>query len=540
MKMKKIITYLNLLIILTVVLVFNNCASYDKKELVLATVNGEPITEGDLIYSLTISHRREDLSSAGSLNLSQYINKMIDDRIIIHDARYAGIDKMPEVISALNNFILRESVMKLREEEVLNKIVITDEEINEVYKKDYERFKFKVIELNSEDIANEVMLNLKNGAKFEDMINKYSMRSSKEQNNETVQTRNTIPPEIYNAMSEIKPGEYTKPVKVSDKYYILLFLSKEEASKDEFDNLKETVKNRLRKQKEKEKGDECLEKLRAKVKIFINKELLSDENKEIIDGIVAEVDGEKLTMSDFKALKDQRLRLSAENIVKEWIDRKVIDHEALSRNYQNLPEIKDKIKRYQDQLLKNIYIENLVKTVIIPRINIDEEILKNYYSEHKKDFMKPLRYKMQVITVETEKEANEILENLKNGADFSWLAKRKSKDNLSQKSGEMGWVTAKELPEQLRQNLGKLKPGDFSDILKFDESEYAIYMLKEVSKEEYEEFENVKDLIFKAYFNEKVKEILNNVINNLKKDAEIKIYDENIKFLEDKFGRQMK
>lgn len=465
---------------------------------------------------------------------------MIDDRIIIHDARYAGIDKMPEVISALNNFILRESVMKLREEEVLNKIVITDEEINEVYKKDYERFKFKVIELNSEDIANEVMLNLKNGAKFEDMINKYSMRSSKEQNNETVQTRNTIPPEIYNAMSEIKPGEYTKPVKVSDKYYILLFLSKEEASKDEFDNLKETVKNRLRKQKEKEKGDECLEKLRAKAKIFINKELLSDENKEIIDGIVAEVDGEKLTMSDFKALKDQRLRLSAENIVKEWIDRKVIDHEALSRNYQNLPEIKDKIKRYQDQLLKNIYIENLVKTVIIPRINIDEEILKNYYSEHKKDFMKPLRYKMQVITVETEKEANEILENLKNGADFSWLAKRKSKDNLSQKSGEMGWVTAKELPEQLRQNLGKLKPGDFSDILKFDESEYAIYMLKEVSKEEYEEFENVKDLIFKAYFNEKVKEILNNVINNLKKDAEIKIYDENIKFLEDKFGRQMK
>ncbi len=538
MKTKETITYLNLFIILAVFLLFNNCASSDKKELVLATVDGEPVTEGDLIYSLTISHRRDDLSSAGTLNLSQYVNKMIDDRIIIHDARLAGMDKLPEVVSALDAFILRESVMKLREEEVLNKVSVTDEEVKEAFKKDYERFKYKFIEVNSEDTANKIMMNLKNGSKFEDIVKAYSIHPSKEADKEIVQTRVSMNDEIYKAISKINQGEYTEPVKISDKYYIVLFLNKEEALESEFDNLKETIKTRLRKQKEKEKGDECIEKLRAKAKIFINKELLSEEtlNKEDIEPeqIVAEVGEDKLKVSAFRDLRKQGQRFSPEAIVNNWIERKLIDHEALSRNYQNLPEIKDKIKRYQDQLLKNIYIKN----IIFPQIIINEETMQNYYLKQKKDFMKPLRYKMQMITVETEKEANEILENLKNGADFSWLAKRKSKDKLSQKSGELGWITEKELPEQLRRNMEKLKPGDFSDIIKIDESEYAIYMLKEVSKEEYEEFDNVKAQVYRICFNEKLKENINQVVRKLKKDVSINIYDEKIKLLEDKLLKQ--
>ncbi len=539
MKTIKVLNYLKLIIIFIVsFLIFNNCASSDKKELVLATIDGETITEGDLIYSLTISHRREDLSSAGTLNLSTYINKLVEDKILVHDARMAGMDNFPEVVSAIDAFILRESVMKLREEEVLNKVIITDEEVKEAFKKDYELFKYKFIEVNSEDVAKKVIMDLRNGSNFEDSMKEYSIHPSKETDKENIQTRISMNNEIYNAIIKIKQGEYTEPVKISDKYYIVLFLGKEEAQESDFDNLKETIKTRLRKQKEKERGDECLEELKARAKIFINKEFLSEENlnKNDLDPelIVAQVDGEKLKLADFRDMIKQARRYSPEAIVNNWIERKLIDHEALSRNYRNIPEVKDRIKRYQDQLLKNTYI----KTVILPQIKIDEEMLKNYYSEHSKDFMKPVRYKMQMLTVETEKEANEILENLKNGADFSWLAKKKSKDRLSQKSGELGWVTEKELPEKLRQNIGKLKPGDFSDVLKIDESEYAIYMLKEVSKKEIEDFDKVKDQIYKICFNEKLKENINQIVSKLKKDAKIFVHDENIKLLEDRLLKQ--
>ncbi|OGW55247.1 MAG: hypothetical protein A2Y81_13035 [Nitrospirae bacterium RBG_13_43_8] len=67
------------LLALCSLLVFSGgCASLQHKGVVLAVVNGESITEGDLKYSLTIAHRREDLSSAGALNLSQFVQKLID------------------------------------------------------------------------------------------------------------------------------------------------------------------------------------------------------------------------------------------------------------------------------------------------------------------------------------------------------------------------------------------------------------------------------------------------------------------------------
>ena len=53
------------------------CASLSQKEPVLAIVDGEAITEEDLKYSLNIAHRREDLTTAGALNLTQYVQKQI-------------------------------------------------------------------------------------------------------------------------------------------------------------------------------------------------------------------------------------------------------------------------------------------------------------------------------------------------------------------------------------------------------------------------------------------------------------------------------
>lgn len=103
------------------------------KETVLANVNGEPITEEDLKYSLNVAHRREDLSSAGALNLSQYVQKLVDDILLTEEARSAGMDKYPEVQQAIEAYILRESVVRLHDEEIVQKVFITEEEIKDYY-----------------------------------------------------------------------------------------------------------------------------------------------------------------------------------------------------------------------------------------------------------------------------------------------------------------------------------------------------------------------------------------------------------------------
>ena len=213
-----------------------------------------------------------------------------------------------------------------------------------------------------------------------------------------------------------------------------------------------------------------------------------------------------------------------------WIDRKLVDHEALSRHYEMKPDLKNMVYRYENQLLKNTFI----KRIILPRIVVTDKNLEEYYAAHQQSFIKPIRYKIQQITVKSLDGAQEILDNLQKGADFSWLAKRKSTDSAAQKGGDAGWFTKAELPEPLREIIDSMKAGDISPIIEI-ESQYGIVKLMDKTGEEVEEFDKVKNAVYKAYFNEQVNALLDKYVNQLKTDAQIKIYEDEIRLFEEKF-----
>ncbi|MBE0425679.1 MAG: peptidyl-prolyl cis-trans isomerase [Nitrospirae bacterium] len=416
--------------------------------MVLAVIDGEPVTEGDIKYALTISHRREDLSSAGKLDLSGYVKRMVDDRLIINEARNAGMDKYPEVQQAVQAYILRESVVRLHDEEIVKKVDVTEEEIKEHYKKIY-------------------------------------------------------------------------------------------ASTEEFDRVKRRIERKIRKQKEKDRSDEYLKYLREKYHVKIDRELLEaidpngveEERRKWANDktVVASVNGSVLTAIDFISMFKPSQANVKEDVVNAWIERKLVDHEAVNRHYENDPDFKKMIGRYENQLLKNTFI----KRVIIPQISITEEALNEYYLNNQKDFMKPRLYRIQQITVKTMDEAMEILNSVRDGADFSWLAKRYSSDSASSRGGDVGWVTKKELPLQFREGIDDLKIADISPVIDL-ESSYRIIKLTGRTEDEVEEFDKVKDAVSRALFNEKLDSLLEKYVNELKKEAEIKIYNEEIKSLEEK------
>jgi len=189
---------------------WGGCASLSQKDMVLALVDGDPITEGDLKYSLTVAHRKEDLSSAGSLDISRYVNKLIDDRLFVHEARTDGMDQLPEIKQAIEAYLLRESVVRLHKEEIVDKVSITEDEMRDYYRKNYEQFKLGIIEVKSEGEAGEILSRLKNGADFAELVQKFSTHPSKEKQGEIALKRMGMASEVYNAVSALNIGEYSK------------------------------------------------------------------------------------------------------------------------------------------------------------------------------------------------------------------------------------------------------------------------------------------------------------------------------------------
>ena len=517
----------------------SGCASLQKKDRVLAVVDGDPITEGDIEYSLTVSHRREDLSSAGDLKLSEYVEKLVDDRLIIDEARRSGMDQLPEIKNAVEAFVLRESVVRLHDDEIVKKVSVTDDEINEFYRENFEQVTLGLIEVTSEEVAAEIINQLKQGEEFEKIARTYSIHISRENGGTVVYKRGSIPTYFTEAIVSLQPGEFSDTINVMNKYYIVKYFGKEEAPRgEEFDKIRGRIETTIRKQKEKERSDEYLEYLRQKANIKINEDLLAgiqlDEGTKETEKWaedtrpLVEIDNTILTTGDFVRIARPSTRRTKEDILKIWIDRKLVDMEALSRNYAQEPGFKRMVYRYENQLLKDMFI----KRVIVPRIDITEEIVKEYYENNKKSFAMPDLYNIQQITVKESDEAQVIMENLQDGADFSWWAKTKSIDSSASKGGNAGWLQTSDLPEPVKEIIDTLQPGDLTPVLEIN-SYYMIVRLKDKTIGEVKEYDEVRNDAYKACFSEKLKTINNEYVTKLKAGSEIVVYNEEIEKLEE-------
>jgi peptidyl-prolyl cis-trans isomerase C len=518
---------------------FWGCASLPQKENILAVVNGEPITEEDLKYSLQIAHRKEDLSSAGELNLSKFVQKLVDDRLIIQEAYRMGMDEYPEVQQALQAYILRESVVRLYNEEIVRKVTISENDIQSYYKKNYEQFVLSTIEVDSEETAQEILEQLKQGGDFGELARNYSTNPSQKDRGEVTLRRGSLSPQVEKAVSDLKLGEFSDVLKIQNKYYIIKVISRKEAPDEELESFRASIEKNIRKQKEKERSDEYMKYLREQQGIKVDQELLAviklDVGNEEIEKLskdgrtLTEVNGSLLTVGDLVALAKPYPKKSKEEILNEWIDRKAVDHEALNRHYELNPDLKNMVYRYRNQLLKNTFI----KRVVIPQITISDKTLEEYYSTHQKSFIKPASFKIQQITVKTMDDAQDILNSLQKGADFSWLAKNRSINSAAPEGEYIGWLTKAEMPDPVKKIIETLKPGDVSPVLKLD-SLYGIIQLLDSKEDEVEEFDNVKNAVYRMAFEEQVNSLLNNYIFLLKKDADITMNDEAIRLLEKK------
>jgi len=515
------------------------CASLQKKDRVLAVVDDDPITEGDIEYSLTVSHRREDLSSAGALKLSEYIQKLVDDRLIIDEARRSGMDQLPEIKRAVEAFILRESVVRLHNDEIVEKVSVTDKEIKDFYRENYEQVTLGLIEVTSEEVAAEIINQLQLGGDFEKIARTYSLHISRENGGTVVYKKGSIPTYFMDAIALLQPGEFSDTLNVLNKYYIVKLLDKKEAPwGEEFDKVRGRIETSIRKQKEEERSDEYLEYLRQKAHIVINEDLLAEIQ---LDGgteetekwaedtrTLVEIDSTTLTVGDFIRIARPNTRRTKEDILKIWIDRKLVDLEALSRHYEQDPRLKRMVYRYENQLLKDMYI----KRVIAPQVEITEEMVKEYYENNQESFARPDLYNIQQITVKDSDEAQVILENLRDGADFSWWAKTKSIDSSASKGGNAGWLVRSALPEPVKEIIDTLQPGDLTPVLEVN-SYYMIVRLKDKTIGEVKGYDEVRNDAYRACFVEELKKIYNEYVTKLKADSVIVVYDEEIEKLEE-------
>ncbi|MBU4186009.1 MAG: peptidylprolyl isomerase, partial [Proteobacteria bacterium] len=137
---------------------------------IIANVNGYNIGLGELEEKLVNIHRIKQMTNsegkAGSIDIDKVIEELINERIIIQEAYSVELDEDPIFQAKTNNYIISRSVIKLRQEEVQDKIKVTEDDMYEYYKKYFEEIKVRQIVTKDRKKAEELLNLLRKGEDF--------------------------------------------------------------------------------------------------------------------------------------------------------------------------------------------------------------------------------------------------------------------------------------------------------------------------------------------------------------------------------------
>lgn len=153
---------------------------------------------------------------------------------------------------------------------------------------------------------------------------------------------------------------------------------------------------------------------------------------------------------ELDSLKPEEKKL----IVDEIVNGRVILELAKNSNIPKSEEYKNKLKDTEDLLLKEMFLQSLIKK------NVTEEAIKNKYEEVKKLVEGKKEYKVKQIVVKTKEDIQKVVKELKTKS-FEEVAGKYSVDAGKDNGGNLGYIlegqTIPEFEEVLKkQPLNKL------------------------------------------------------------------------------------
>uniref|UniRef100_UPI00261FEFEB SurA N-terminal domain-containing protein n=1 Tax=Otariodibacter sp. TaxID=3030919 RepID=UPI00261FEFEB len=153
------------------------------------------------------------------------------------------------------------------------------------------------------------------------------------------------------------------------------------------------------------------------------------------------------------------------------------------------------------------------------KIQVTDDQINTYYQTNKSQYVSKGESHIAHIQVADEVTANDIEQQLKNGANFADLAKEKSIDTLSAtQGGDLGWATAGMFPKEFDNAVASLNIGDISQPVKIDN---AFHIIKLIDRRDNKEIplEQVKDQITNVIKKELVATEYSNITHEMANTA---------------------
>ena len=227
------------------------------------------------------------------------------------------------------------------------------------------------------------------------------------------------------------------------------------------------------------------------------------------------------------------------NITKDMLEKRLKEVQAKFRSNavfeHKLADRGMTLDQYRAELETDLYMDQIIKKEIEPKIKIPENETRDYYEKNKNKFASQEKVRASIILLKFNpsqgkageqkalKKFESILDQIRNGADFAAMAKKFSEDSLASKGGDLGFFTKKQMLPAFSNRAFKMKDGEVSDIFR---TGHGFHVLKVTDKKPAgaSPFEAEQEKIKNFLIQKKVSQATRDYIDVLKKQAKIKTY----------------
>lgn len=174
-----------------------------------------------------------------------------------------------------------------------------------------------------------------------------------------------------------------------------------------------------------------------------------------------------------------------------------------------------------DDLKAQMPLQVEIRKLLEPQITVTDEDISAYFDENKATFNQEEQVQASHILVETKEEADAIVKQLNEGADFAALAKEKSADTGSKENGgDLGFFKKGDMVPEFSDAAFALKVGETSGAVK---SDYGYHIIKVTDRKEAKEYtlDEKKEEIRKTLTSQKVSELSSTWLQDLTTNAKI-------------------
>lgn len=526
----------------------------DGKETV-ATVNGEPITLEELDRAIAAAHNaRAGGQKAGRIDFSGIMERLINTRLLLFEAKNMGIDELPEIENMVEQYA-KETLAKQVLKQYARDMEPDDMEMErlsiELYREAVKEWKIKSLQFKKGADAKRIETEIKAGKTFDELAEKAVAEGIAQGGEEEYLKNKDLKPSVAEIVHKMETGSTSPIIPVGQKGFIIFKLEGLHLPDKEDPEARMKAERLALKQIKTRAVKDYFEDLRKKY-TTLNEELLDDldyeskepgfENLLKDERVVAEILGEDpITVGDLskalkkkffhgveKAVQSKRINKRKRLILENMLETRVLLKEASIQGLGQTEAYKKKVKEYENSLILGAFIQK----VVAPEIKLNLKELKTYYKENSQEYKSPEMMRIKSLVFENRGDAVEALDKLMQGTDFAWLSSHadgqvdKKTEGLLKFEGML--LVLSSMPEGVQAAVSGAKPGDFRLYASPENHFYVLYIYHVVAPE-LRPFDDVKKEIAKNVYNEKLRKEIGVWAGKLKEYYPVEIYRKDLK-----------